>query len=316
MKIKQPIIKKHQQGLSLIELMISMTVGLFLLAGIVTSFVSTQDNDRVRDAVSEMDANAAYALRTLRQTITHTGYGSTTNNISFDKPFLSERDSDITSNTCIGGANGVAKINEFKTKDAESIDAITVIYMADNPCANGAASCASDTSPNINDKALLYTDCSGGGSRRVARDVSCSTDSALGNPAQAQIYNTFSVVANDERTMMCHGSRGGTQSIVDNVHAMQFLYGVRDEGTNSTAYRTADEVDASDRWGQVVSVKVGLLMRSSAQFLLKQDITDITFKVLDQDVEIPEADRRRLFRLYTSTINLENLNKEPLGQDT
>ena len=36
---------KSQSGLSLIELMISMVVGLFLLAGVVTNFISTTDAD-------------------------------------------------------------------------------------------------------------------------------------------------------------------------------------------------------------------------------------------------------------------------------
>lgn len=66
----------HQSGsgVSLVELMISMVVGLFLLAGVVTNFIGTKDADRTRDAVSEMDANASAAFSILRPVIAHAGY--------------------------------------------------------------------------------------------------------------------------------------------------------------------------------------------------------------------------------------------------
>ena len=308
--------KKNQQGVSLIELMISMVVGLFLLAGVVTNFVSTNDSDRYREAVSEMDANAAYAMRILRQSITHAGYGST-NNVIIDKPFFTKKDPEIPVSSC-ATSNRLKQINDRRTQDKGVRDFITTIFLADNPCKNGATSCEADDSPNINENALVFTDCSGGGARRVARDVACSTDSVTGlsNPAEAKIYNTFRVNGSKDGTLMCHGSRGGGQPIVDNVFALQFLYGVRDEGTNSTAYRTATEVENSDRWGQVRSVQVGMLLRSSDKNLLKNPITDYKYKVLDREVVIPKAQRKRIYRLYTSTINLENLNKQPLGQGT
>ncbi len=316
MKIKNLTTVKNQLGVSLIELMISMVVGLFLLAGVVTNFISTKDNDRYREAVSEMDANAAYAMKILRQNITHAGYGSV-NNISIDKPFFTKSDAEISVSSC-STANRISQINQRRTDDSGVRDFITVIYLSDNPCKNGAVSCQADDSPNINDDALVFTDCSGGGARRVARDVSCSTDPVLGLtvPSDAKIYNTFRVTGSANGTLMCHGSRGGGQPVVDNVHAIQFLYGVRDEGTNSTAYRTATDVENSDRWGQVRSVQVGMLLRSSDQNLLKQNAEKFKYKVLDREVVIPRAQRKRLYRLYTSTINLENLNKEPLGEGT
>jgi len=316
MKYQNTINYKNQKGLSLIELMISMVVGLFLLAGVVTNFLSTKDSDRYREAISEMDANAAYAMKVLRQTITHTGYAST-NNVMIDKPFLSKNDPDVVPSTC-ATANRLNQINKRKTKDAGVRDFLTVIYLSDNPCKNGAASCSASTSLNINEDALVYTDCTGGGARRVARDVSCSTDPNLGiDPREeAKIYNTFRVNGATTGTLMCHGSRGGGQPVVDNVFALQFLYGVKDEGTNSMAYRTATEVDLSDRWGQVRSVQVGLLMRSSDANLLKKANPTFKYKVLDREVVIPKARRKHIYRLYTSTINLENLNKEPLGQGT
>jgi len=65
-----------QKGLSLIELMISLVVGLFLIAGLITSFITTKNSDRTRNAVSEMDANASFIFETMRKSISHAGYVS------------------------------------------------------------------------------------------------------------------------------------------------------------------------------------------------------------------------------------------------
>ncbi|MEZ5479004.1 MAG: prepilin-type N-terminal cleavage/methylation domain-containing protein [Thiolinea sp.] len=66
---------KHN-GFSLVELMISMAIGLFLLAGISTVYISSKQTYAVRDQTAELDENARIALRTLKQHIEHAGYAS------------------------------------------------------------------------------------------------------------------------------------------------------------------------------------------------------------------------------------------------
>jgi len=56
----------------------------------------------------------------------------------------------------------------------------------------------------------------------------------------------------------------------------------------------------------VASVQVGLLMRSSKQYVLDQKSTKKRYNILNQWVDIADADLRRLFKVYTTTINLEN----------
>ncbi len=97
------------------------------------------------------------------------------------------------------------------------------------------------------------------------------------------------------------------KQIAENVEAMQFLYGVRQDNGN-TAYRTANQVESDDQWGMVTSVQVGLLMRSAHQYLLDAPSTKNIYNLLKQPVNIADADLRRLFRIYTTTINLENVD--------
>ncbi len=310
-------IKRQHRGMSLVELLISMVVGLFLLAGVVTNFISTKTADVKRQAVSEMDANANVAFAALRQAISHAGY-TTTNNVRLEKAFYTASDGNLTNPTC---SNGQARdiltpaYNRSRTRDAGVADRLTVITLADNPCLQGLASC-----PNPNDMeptALVYTDCTGGGATRDTRTVSCSTDPEFGmpDPTEAKLFSTFRLIRNvssvNDRQLRCEGNRGGSQPIVDNVEAIQYLYGVKqDDGR--TVYRTANQVENADQWGLVRSVQVGLLIRSSNQLVLDQNSTKTQYSVLNARVRIANRDLRRLFRVYTTTINLENLNKGAL----
>jgi type IV pilus assembly protein PilW len=301
---------KRQSGLSLIELMISMVVGLFLLAGVVTNFISTTDADIKRDAVSEMDANASAAFNTLRQTIQHAGYSSI-ENIRIDNPFYTENEA-VTNVTCRNGSQRdlwSVPANR-RTRDSDSKDFLTVISLADNPCTAGNASCPAG-SGNENPDALVYTDCTGGGATRDARAVSCSTDLDVGmnDPTEAKIYSSFWLMKNssspEDRTLYCGGSRSEPQPLVNDVEAIQYLYGVTNDAGRTT-YRRADQVEAGDQWGMVTSVQVGLLMRSSNQYVLDQVSTKTRYNLLNTNVDIAAKDLRRLFRIYTTTINLEN----------
>jgi len=123
---------KKQSGMSLIELMISMVVGLFLLAGVVTNFISTKSADVKRDAVSEMDANAAEAFRVLRKTITHAGYRSIENTIlEDDMAFYIDDSNNVTNVACRNGSprDKWPIETDRRTRDGGTKDFLTVISL-------------------------------------------------------------------------------------------------------------------------------------------------------------------------------------------
>ena len=307
---------KHQAGVSLVELMISMVVGLFLLVGVVSNFISTKSADVKRDAVSEMDANAAEAFRVLRKSISHTGYRSIENiNLENDMAFHIEN-TNVASMACDTGINrDLATVTaKMRTRDGDTKDFISVISLADNPCLSG-----SGPTCEINPNALVYSDCTGGGAERTEHAIACSTSPDFGmlNPADAKIYNSFWLIKNvkspADRTLYCGGNRANNQPIVNNVETIQYLYGVKNDA-GSITFRTATQVTAAvpNQWPMVVSVQVGLLMRSSNPNVLDKASSKTTYNVLNQNITIAASDLKRLFRVYTTTINLENRNSGSL----
>ena len=299
----------NQKGLSLIELMVSLIIGAFLLGGLATNLITTKKLDKSRQAVSEMDSNAQLTLDVIRQAVSHGGYPSI-RKIDMEKAFFSEEDGEPNNPDCRGvgikrDLDGFTPTKVQWTTDAQLSDVLTVVSMTDNPCIDGEDSCAADALANS--KALVYTDCADGGVERDERTVACSTDlnAGMNNPIEARIYNTFRLNTL-ERTLMCQGSRGGSVTLADGVYAMQFLYGVR-TSDGDTTYKNATDVEDSSEWGLVNSVQVALLMESADEEIFDTNNATTQYRLLDATITIPENQLRHAYRVYTMTINLPNM---------
>lgn len=67
-------LKRKEKGLTLIELMIAMVLGLILVAGVIQIFVSNKQAYRVTDAHSKLQDNARFALEVLSRDIRSAGF--------------------------------------------------------------------------------------------------------------------------------------------------------------------------------------------------------------------------------------------------
>lgn len=65
---------RYQQGLTLIEMMIALTIGMVLLGGVVTVLSSSQQTYRVNEALARIQENARYAFQLLSRDIRMAGY--------------------------------------------------------------------------------------------------------------------------------------------------------------------------------------------------------------------------------------------------
>jgi type IV pilus assembly protein PilW len=70
----QRIAIRLEQGLSLVELMVAMAIGAFLLAGAVTVFGKTRDLYRTNDAAARLQETARYAMGTIEADLRMANY--------------------------------------------------------------------------------------------------------------------------------------------------------------------------------------------------------------------------------------------------
>jgi type IV pilus assembly protein PilW len=283
---------RYSKGLTLLEMMISIALGMVVILGLTDIYLSTQKSARTRDAIANMEANARIALSSLRQIIGHAGYPSIYN-MPLEKPFHTTEDGTININTkCRGGVEKLvrpASIAKKYTTDNGTKDRIVVKYMADNP---------------DDANAEIIRDCTGSS---VLPECSADPDNGMYNSMKAIVYNAIYITTPTGRSaLQCAGSRNAVpQPLAEDISAIQFLYGVRNGIT--TSYKTATAVEAAKEWEGVISVQVAILVRSSDNILKSKEKR--TFVLLDQDVS---KNDKRLYRVYSTTINLPNRNRRVL----
>ncbi len=65
-----------QKGLSLIELMIAMVLGLFIIAGVISIFIASNKSTKYSDGLRSMQENGRQAVFVLQSAIRQAGYSS------------------------------------------------------------------------------------------------------------------------------------------------------------------------------------------------------------------------------------------------
>ena len=226
--------KRQQQGLSLIELMIAMMIGIFLSVGTATLYFSSQRASLSQSQSSIIEDNGRLALQILTEIIEHTGYVSTNGSpLSGEDRFIT---SAVTATNCGGSSNVLTPTLFATTANNTSGDSIGIVYMGDD---------------NLN------RDCSGS-----QLPVACRVG-GVGTLNASKIYNYFSVGTNAEGVpvLNCAGSRYATKlEIAEGVENLQVLYGVDDDNDNQVdKYINADQVTT---WGRIISVQLAILVRS------------------------------------------------------
>lgn len=323
--------QKRSEGFSLLELLISMTLGIGLLGGLVSMYMGSTKTDKARSELSYIESNARFTLTSLRKRLEHAGYRSV-HQSNLSKPFHTEGDGNIDNASCRDGGNMIISgvgtdaglLNpptelEDYTKDGtgSNSDRITVIYQADNP-ADGPVYTDCGTVLNYAGTAIsgsprAYSDGTSTRAADEARQVSCSADTTLEsangmlNASDSKIYNGFYVrqVTGGKKQLVCYGSRSSSTEpsvIAEDVDNMQIRYGVLID--DATRYLNATEVEAiTDAWSAVVSIQVALLMSSDGHVIANP--TARTYQLLDKTITKAATDTT-LYKVYTTTISLPN----------
>lgn len=280
-------------GFSLIELMVAMLIGLFLVFVVISSYSGTKASSTLRSEQGELEANARIAMTLLRDGIEHAGYPSTYIHI-LTKPFLTESDGEVSGFIC--KADGTVSFQEINainnsnryTQDSYGKDRITVAYMPDNP-----------NDPD----ALYWQDCAGLYSEDAATNSiqaeQCSADPILGQGHNAVVYNAY-FISNGE--LKCTSSRNKTVPLARGVERIQYRYGVKISG--NTTYQDADTVEANAHWDKVVNVQIAMLMRSESEVLPQEERRK--YKLFEKQFTFKD---RYLRKVYTSTVHLVNIDR-------
>jgi type IV pilus assembly protein PilW len=276
--------RRGQRGFSLIELLISLVIGLVVVGAVFAAYLSTGSSGRSGRALSQVTEDASIALNVLRSGINMVGYGAP---VDYDS--VNQRLTKLYMGPGIFGCD-----DEF-TNIEKSIDQLGC----------GAAGVAAD-SIAVAYEADRWNSVTTPGNV----PLNCLGDSLALSGGYYLNYSRFYV---DGNQLMCRGAGAGDpapQALVDNVVDMQIQYGVAkrvagDATTYGAAYYDSANVlggapNGVD-WANVVSVRICVVVRSSENALTEA----VDYEGCDGQVEVDSSDLR-LYRAFTTTVVLQN----------
>lgn len=309
--------KKKQYGLTLIELMVAVTIGLILMAGVMQIYLSNKNTYRVTEGLSRLQENGRFAIHFLVKDIRIAGYqgckkriNSTINTAAIPAVYLFDEFSSINGiDSSDGGEDidgGGDDISPLLGSDVLRIQTGRSCGILTAAMANKAASIQVTTTCEFNNNDFfIVSDCESSSIARitnVAPVVSPITHAALNRAYSAgsdflKVESVSYFVANNlngvPALMRRNNVDGTTEELVENVDDLQFEYG-EDTNGNGTANRYIAAGSVSNMQN-VVSIRMTVSVRT-ANDMLSQSSGPIPVGGTDN----------RIRKTYSTTIAIRN----------
>lgn len=329
--------KKNQQGLSLIELMIAVALGIFITGGMISLFVNSSQSYRVQENMSRLQENGHFAINFLTQDIRMADYWGClnssvgiANNLNLGSGF------DDFSNAIIAAeSNGLNSSDSITIKMVEPSE----IYVESVPASVSANIKVTPDSGLAENDIVLVSDCIEGNIFQITNfsDSNSSFDNIAhnlgsvsagpGNGIQpllkkygtdAQVYKmlymTYTIAAGAGGQPALFRSINGATALelIEGIESMQIKYGVDTDADNSpnfyTDYSSTTIVAGTatttaltaDQMNQVVSVRVSLVTTTLEDNISTQAVPYTVFGATTTPTD------RKIRRVFTSTIAVRN----------
>lgn len=296
---------RRLRGLSLVELMVSIAIGLVITIAVVSSYVGSLGATRVAEAQVRMNEDGQAALAILAQTIRMAGNNPKQQGYANANPR-----NQITPTFIIRGCTGTfGNITTTTATDYGALtcagggspDSIAVRYEADLyntvPNAGRATDCLGQALPVITGSVLT-------GVPSVATAVTFTV-------ADNRFYvGTSTAMASPG--LYCAGNGSVTpQRLVENVEDLRFEYGTAPIAATTLTVAgyigatavDALSVDAANNWSKVLTVRICVLVRSEEA--VAPDTVSAGYTQCDGTAVSSPPDLR-LRRAYSTTVVLRN----------
>jgi type IV pilus assembly protein PilW len=310
--------KHYQIGLSLIEIMIALLIGAFLLGGVLQIFIGSKQTYRMQDNLSRLQENGRLAMDFLANDIRMAGYQgcpslrNVTPKVIAGDPVIPA----LTENSLVSGAENITTNWNANACGAGNVciantDAINLIYS--DTCGgnltipmdslNADIKIPADNSCNVSaNEAVLVSNCR---SVDIFRAINDSTTAvthpilnfAYGTDAELFVYRAYSYFIREStsdslgRSLWRLDNARVTSSsnpaeLIEGIENMQILYGADTNADHTPNYYVPAETGGLNL-SQVVSIRITLTARTI-------------------DGNLTTTGDGRIRRDFTSTIALRN----------
>jgi len=324
-QMKRP---SRQSGVTLIELMIAMVIGLFLVGGVLQVFSSARQTYRVHDATSRMQEGGRMALEVLARDIRMADFwGCASNSINMVNNLDTAGTGyvDFVTGGVVGTDGGGMAPDSITLRGG--FDAGITVEPPYGPQAS--ANIKVNTASGLaQDDIVMVSDCTNGDIFQITNANPDGSgvlvhNTGSGDPGNYNVTNPGCPGANahclskvygaDAKVLLTReiaytvgtGSEGepalfrNGAEFLDGIENLQILYGEDVDGTGIPNYYVpAGQVTDMDA---VISIRLAVVTRSADDFLTGGIAQK--YNVLGTNVTAPD---QRLRQVYTSTIAVRN----------
>ena len=288
-----------QKGFTLIELMIAITLGLLISAAALMIFLSSQRSLAIQGGMGEIQQNAIFGLTTLTYDLRHA-------NLDTSSAYISTTQSGSgvifdVNQTNIPINNQVTRVSTNNGSMNEPSDQLTIQYKARQPMTN----CEGETVPADTFAVQRYYIDRLPNSQQDGGDVRYGLwCDAAGNVETAPNTTQMRPMGN------------GAIVLIPDAESFKVSFGVRNlSGTpanradDTLRYQTlSDYIDIATPTDNttVVSLEVGVVMRSSNSVHGDRNINRTDFTIAGQDVTLANTSNRYLRVPLTQVVAIRN----------
>lgn len=332
-------IKSRQRGIGLVEIMISLVLGLLVTGAIVQIYLTTKRQNDMQTSLTGRQESARFAAQLIQRDAQMAGFrgclrdrGTVVNTLNNANNFLYNYGQHVVGFDNAGGLPGsiLSVVPDTDVLTLRTLDDPGIVLAANmlDSSANPVTAVGLVPAPLADDDIALVADCSGatvfqvdkynaatGAIEHVAAGTPGNSTLNLGRVfrAGAQVFRMRST------TYYIRESAAGTgpalwrrvglepaQELAEGIENMQVLYG-EDVDANQTPdfYRTADAVTD---WTRVVSLQVALLAAGLQERVADADLRtfDLLGEVVDPTAGGTLPSDGRLRRVLTFTVAMRN----------
>lgn len=330
----------NSRGLSLVEMLVTMAVGLVLLGGIYQVFFSTTTTSQVQENNSRIQESGRFAIALIKQDVRMAGYMgcANPNNVSVNILAINAPVNAFDNSTVLRGYEGGGGwVNPTAITLVPGSDVLQIHKASSlGETLDGAVFLKNDKLQIKKNEAqikkddfLFVSDCSSvdlfrasdvqytGGKTVIIHlnDKNKSNDlsKSFGNSAEIMTYESFTYFVGINAAgnpslfrVPINGNvdmdgDGVADELVENVETMQLLYGV-DANADSVVDDYVAASSVAD-WKNVLSVKLALLLRGPTE-VSRGELNTTTYSFYGTTIDPP--DDRRVRQLFTATVGIRN----------
>lgn len=266
-----------QQGISIVELLVALAVGMVLIAGIMQVFLASKNTYAVNQAMSTVQENGRFALEFIARSARQAGYVDPNNKVS--RPFA------VIPEVAKCSQESLPSKACTKNGDALKSDIVSFAFQPPINQAGARVDCIGDTKEvDTNDKIVI--------NRFLIADE---------DTAQATL-SCQRMVLNKNLNFIDTAGSYEKASLVEGVDKVQIQYGVSTNGDSHSVnkYINADKVD---KWDEVLAVRIGVIANSGSD--LNPAPVAKEFYLFDTGPYTFPNDRK-LRQVFTTTVHIRN----------